>query len=227
MATLLNRVWLCELDLDDWESVSTLVHPANYPSPRLPEDARIATAVSAALVRVAIHEIAGPTFETPAQSGSAHHEVQSGYAHREAKDTSLPLEQIQHSISHAPGTITVAVGTGTLGVDVEAAHDAESWGRARGKAAIKASGAALLGSERQLVLDLPGGCQVGGNALWVADVPDCGDYAVAVASSITFAPIVVHTSARQILERCRETFDRATGVETHERAARARRSRLA
>lgn len=218
MATLLNRVWLCFLDLEDWETVASIVHPANYPSPRLPEDARIASAVSAALVRVAIHEIAGPTFEARAEVG---------YAHRHVKDTSLPLDQIQHSISHAPGTIAVAVGTGTLGIVAEPSNDPEAWRHARGKAAIKASGAALLGSELHLVLDQPGKCQVGGNVLWVADVPDSGDHAVAVASSVTSEPIVVHTSARQILERYRETFDRATGAESTERAARAHRSHLA
>ncbi|MFY0406730.1 hypothetical protein [Solicola sp. PLA-1-18] len=216
-----DRVWLCALDLDEWEQVAPLLHPAAYPSPRLPEDARIASAATDALIRVAIHEIAGPDVDP------------SALLNPEAlrKDTSLPFDAVHYSVSHAPHALTVAVSLSPVGVDIEPVADTVDWRplshglvagalrapdlraqsartayeRARLRAATKASGEAMPVNQGDLPPLQPGWCHLGGSDIHVHDVSWRRDHAVAVASHVLSAPVVLETTASQVLERWRET----------------------
>ncbi|MDO9377326.1 MAG: hypothetical protein Q7T56_00650 [Nocardioidaceae bacterium] len=216
-----DRVWLCAIDLDEWEHVAPLLHPGDYPSPRLPEDARIASAATDALIRVAIHEIAGPDVDPSALLNP------EGMR----RDTSLPFDAVQYSVSHAPHALAVAVSLSPVGIEIEPVPDTVDWRtlahglvsgalhppdlrsqsartayeRARLRAATKASGEAMPVNQGDFPPLGTGWAHVGGADVYVHDISWRRDHAVAVAAHVQTSPVVLETTASQVLERWRET----------------------
>lgn len=194
-----DRVWLCAIDLDRWSDVAAYVPPSHHPSPRLGETARIAAVSSNALVSVVTHELAAPAIDTGLTLDG-----------RYEQGAPLPLDKVQHSVSHDDHAIAVATSLAPIGIDIESA---EALGvraareRARSLAALKAHGGAMITAGAQPTIVDTGWCEIRGQKLLIRDVEWHPDFAIALAASGDREPLVFSTTTSIILERWRAAIE--------------------